>query len=107
MPRAPCTFKQTDVTRAIKAVLAAGIEVQRVEVDQDGKIAIITGKAEESSVAQRRLGLTFGHVQALMHGVAPQMCVEQAGPLLGRGAGGRSPGYFCCTPMALVVPGRS
>jgi hypothetical protein len=36
------------VTRAIKAVLAAGIEVQRVEVDHDGKIAIITGKAEES-----------------------------------------------------------
>jgi hypothetical protein len=48
MARAPCTFKQRDVTAAVKAVLAAGIEVQRVEVDQDGKIAIITGKAEES-----------------------------------------------------------
>ena len=29
-----------------------------------------------------------------MHGVAPQMCGRVASPLLGRGAGGRSPGYL-------------
>jgi hypothetical protein len=29
-----------------------------------------------------------------MHGVAPQMCDRVACPLLGRGAGGRSPGFL-------------
>jgi hypothetical protein len=29
-----------------------------------------------------------------MHGVAPQMCGRVACPLLGRGAGGRSPGFL-------------
>jgi hypothetical protein len=43
MSRAPYTFKQTDVTRAVKAVVAAGIEVQRVEVEKD-KIVVIAGK---------------------------------------------------------------
>jgi hypothetical protein len=45
MSRAPCTFKQTDVTKAVKAVVAAGVEVARVEVDKDGRIVIVAGKA--------------------------------------------------------------
>ena len=44
MSRAACTFRKTDVTRACKAVAAAGYEVQRVEVDKDGKIVVVTGK---------------------------------------------------------------
>ena len=44
MPRKPCTFRQTDVTRAVKAVQAAGIEVGRVEIDKDGKIVVLAGK---------------------------------------------------------------
>jgi hypothetical protein len=43
-----CTFKQRDVTAAIKAVVAAGIEVAGVEVDRNGKIVVLTGKAAES-----------------------------------------------------------
>src|SRR6266498_2999810 len=43
---------------------------------------------------KRRVGLTLGHGQSLMHGVAPQMCGRVASPLLGRGAGGRSPGFL-------------
>jgi hypothetical protein len=42
---------------------------------------------------KRRVGLTLGLGRSLMHGVAPQMCGQVVSPLLGLGAGGRSPGY--------------
>jgi hypothetical protein len=43
MARAPSTFRQQDVTRAVKAVTAAGVHIARVEIDKAGKITIITG----------------------------------------------------------------
>jgi hypothetical protein len=44
MSRGPLIFRQTDVTRAVKAVIAAGLEVARVEVDSEGRIVVIAGK---------------------------------------------------------------
>ena len=41
MARAPSTFRQSDVERAIKAARAAGLPVVRVEVARDGTIRII------------------------------------------------------------------
>jgi hypothetical protein len=35
-----------------------------------------------------------------MHGVAPRMCGQDGRPLLGRGAGGRSPGYLPAERLA-------
>jgi hypothetical protein len=39
-------FKKTDVTRAARAVLAAGLDVARIEVNKDGKIIIVPGKPD-------------------------------------------------------------
>ncbi len=49
MARGACTFKQQDVTRALRAAVAAGIEVQRYEIDKDGKIVVVTGKPHKSA----------------------------------------------------------
>jgi hypothetical protein len=43
MPRRPCTFRQQDVTRALRAFAAAGTEVRRVEIDKEGKIVVVIG----------------------------------------------------------------
>ncbi len=40
MARRPAPFKQTDITRAVRAVTAAGVDVGRVEISSDGKIVI-------------------------------------------------------------------
>ena len=44
MSRAPGKFKLADVAKACKGVVRAGLEVQRVEIDDAGKISVLTGK---------------------------------------------------------------
>ena len=46
MARAPSTFRQQDVTRAIRAAIAAGVDIARIEVDKNGRIVIVTGGAD-------------------------------------------------------------
>jgi hypothetical protein len=46
MARAPSTFRQADVTKAVKAVRSAGVDIVRVELTKDGKIVIVTGEAQ-------------------------------------------------------------
>jgi hypothetical protein len=41
-------FRQTDLTRAVKGALAAGIQIARVEIETDGRIVVIPGKPIES-----------------------------------------------------------
>ena len=48
MARAPSTFRQRDVTRAVKAVVAAGVDIARVEIDKAGTIRIITQSSEQN-----------------------------------------------------------
>lgn len=38
------TFKQSDLTKALKATVKAGIAVERVEIDNGGKIIIVPGR---------------------------------------------------------------
>jgi hypothetical protein len=45
MSRRPSPVRQTDVTRAVKAVAAAGVHIARVEIDRAGKIVIIAADA--------------------------------------------------------------
>ena len=45
--RRPSIFKKTDVTRATKAVLAAGIGIARVEISRDGVIVVVPDKPSE------------------------------------------------------------
>jgi hypothetical protein len=46
------TFKKTDVTRATRAVLAAGLDVERVEIDKSGRIIVVPSKSGESGSLQ-------------------------------------------------------
>lgn len=47
MSRGPQTFKQGDVTKAIKAAVKAGLPVGRVEISPEGRIILVAGKAEQ------------------------------------------------------------
>ena len=59
MARAPSTFRQADITKAVKAVRLAGVDIVRVEVAKDGRIVIIT--AAEAN-PERREGNTWDSV---------------------------------------------
>jgi hypothetical protein len=45
----PSKFRQHDVRRAVKGMLAAGVDVSHVEIDVDGKIVVFAGKPDEPS----------------------------------------------------------
>jgi len=49
MKRHPCQVRQSDVTKAVKGALAAGITVERVEVQADGRITIITVRQDQQA----------------------------------------------------------
>jgi hypothetical protein len=44
MSRGAYTFRQGDVTKAIKAAVNAGLSVARFEIDRHGKIVVIAGE---------------------------------------------------------------
>jgi hypothetical protein len=56
MARAPSTFRQQDVTRAVKAVAAAGVHIARVEIDTAGTIVIIVA---DPTIEDSKLSLVF------------------------------------------------
>jgi hypothetical protein len=43
------SFRQRDLTRAIKAMVASGLGVARAEVDKDGKIVVIPVRPDAGS----------------------------------------------------------
>jgi hypothetical protein len=45
MTRSRSNIRQANLTRVLRAMIAAGVPVARVEIDNDGKIVIVTGGA--------------------------------------------------------------
>lgn len=54
MARRPSKFRQQDVTKALRAAQAAGIDVQRYEIDKDGKIIVVAGRPETGEDKEER-----------------------------------------------------
>ena len=52
MSRGQQTFKQGDLTKAIKAMVKAGI-VGRVEIDKNGKIVIVPARPEDAANGEK------------------------------------------------------
>jgi hypothetical protein len=62
MARRPCTFKQQDLTRALRAMLAAGIKIQRVEIEA-GKFTIISA-SESPQTSEDELDKELAELEA-------------------------------------------
>ncbi len=52
MPKAPCTYRQSDLARAFRSARDAKVEIERVEIDRQGKITVFV--ANGSSVVAPR-----------------------------------------------------
>jgi hypothetical protein len=39
--KAPVLFRQVDLTRAVRATRAGGLEIVRTEIDRDGRIVLV------------------------------------------------------------------
>jgi hypothetical protein len=47
MGHGPCTFKEVDLIRALRAAMKAGVDVVRAEVARDGKIVLVLNRRGE------------------------------------------------------------
>ena len=46
--RGPCLFKERDVKRAARAVLAMGLHIRRVEINKHGTIVVVPVQPNDS-----------------------------------------------------------
>ena len=52
MSRGPSTFKERDLTRAVRAVVKAGLEVARIDIDRTGQIRIVIGNGDRGATTE-------------------------------------------------------
>ena len=50
--RRPCLFKERDVKRAGRAVLAMGLQIGRVEIDKNGTIIVVPAETKETGMTR-------------------------------------------------------
>ncbi len=55
MAHAAATFKASDLKRAVKAVRAAGLSVERTEIETDGRIVLVHSRTKPADDADRAL----------------------------------------------------
>jgi hypothetical protein len=48
LSRRPCPFRQTDLKRALKGALAAGMQIARIEIE-DGRIIVFPGEPTKAN----------------------------------------------------------
>ena len=63
MSRGQQTFRQSDITKALRATVKAGFAVQRIEIDKNGKIVVVTGTPQDADGAkpEETNGTRFSH----------------------------------------------
>jgi hypothetical protein len=49
MSRGPQTFRERDLTRAARAVVKAGIPLERIEIEKSGKITLVTARSQDAN----------------------------------------------------------
>lgn len=54
MGHGPCTFKEIDLVRALRAAKKAGVDVARAEVAKDGKIVLVLNEADKATADTKR-----------------------------------------------------
>src|SRR5262249_17394316 len=59
-PRRPSPFRQSDLTKAVKAVIAAGLRVAGVKVTAEGHIEVVTGEHKEPGREKQRVSTKRG-----------------------------------------------
>ena len=97
MARGPSIFRQRDLTRAIKAVVAAGVD-GRVEIESGGKIVIVIGKplgtlvASNDNDASYRCRVSFRHTSnGFGTGIRNSDSIFVGGRISSRSKSSRSP----------------
>lgn len=64
MSKSPSTFRQRDMSAAVKAVKAAGCVVSRVIVDRQGRIVVETLRAQDKDMGHNEWDDRYGGDQA-------------------------------------------
>ena len=67
MGHGPATFKETDLTRALRAAQKAGADVVRVEVGRDGRIVLVLKNGDKVLTERNEWDVEYGPDQTEIH----------------------------------------